>query len=242
MENIQVQRQLSEKIYSPDEMASYRKFAHKTQTLSDAELFKVNNSLVPDQLTSEMKDIVAWEIRIREIETLKRNGIDPSKEFSYKEANKEVHYDKDMVTKDKVSKYVITELQLTDEMSDDLLKKSMKIIEEHPRVIEEGEDLNNKNGGGINIMTKKFLVKCKNGETIEFDNKAIQEHFRKEYIKRMSEVTGINYSQYDLGQGSEIYGGYEDENAKRPDKIDLNNTDIDSEDKIQFNANDFEDD
>ena len=69
MENIQVQRQLSEKIYSPDEMASYRKFAHKTQTLSDAELFKVNNSLTlsdpANTIVQFTGDCVIWKKHVQ---------------------------------------------------------------------------------------------------------------------------------------------------------------------------------
>jgi len=231
------QNQYFKYMYSDDEKSSYRKFAQKTRLLSDGDLFKVNNNLVADQLTSEMKDIVAWEIRIREIETLKKHGIDVNEVNNYKHVNSEVTYKQDSIENGfGVSADIARERELCDGMTDDLLKQSMKIIEANPRVIDYNDpNLHNKNGGGINVMTKNFLIRCKNGEMIEVNNEAIQEHFRKEYIKRMSEITGIDYTQYDLNRGSEIYGGYESDykvanKSSGPSMSSIDTSDVDYSD------------
>ena len=250
-------------MYTDEEKASYRAFAHRTRALSDAELFRVNNNLVGDQLTSEMKDIVAWEIKIREIELLKRNGIEMDKEFSYKNLNNETIKSIDRIEHVEyrdpnetilsnsgsmvdVGRTQAKEQGYTSEMSDELLQKSLKLIDENPMVIRSGDPrIHNNRGGGINIMTKKLLVECDNGDVIEFNNQAIQEHFRRDYIKKMSEVTGIDYTKYDLNQSSELYVGYENPINNTPEEIHKkydSRYDIDANVDFTFDEDEYEDD
>lgn len=250
-------------MYTDEEKASYRKFAHRTRDLTDAELFRVNNGLVSDQLTSEMKDIVAWEIKIREIELLKRNGIEMDKEFSYKNLSNEIrkggdrldHVDyrdpNEMIMSTNGSMVDVGQTQAkeqgyTSEMSDELLKRSLKLIDENPMLIRSGDPrIHNNRGGGINIMTKKLLVECDNGDVIEFNNQAIQEHFRKDYIKKMSEITGIDYTKYDLNQAAELYVGYETPINNTPEEMHKkydSRYDIDANIDFTFDEDEYEDD
>ena len=226
-------------ILTPEEKSSYRAFAHRLQTLDHANLFRLNNGSA-DELTGEMKDLVAWEIRIREIEALKKQGIDVHEVNSYKHANEDVVYGDGGYMGGIIQKGILAERNNMDGMTDDLLKRSMDIIEDHPVRIKEGDNsIFKKNGGGINYMARKILIECKNGDEIIINHKDLQEHFRKEYIRKMSEVTGIDYTKYDLHRDSEIFSG------TNPDSGDREHIIMDSHD-ISFNANsegiDFSDD
>ena len=194
-------------ILTPEEKSSYRAFAHRIKELDHASLFKLNNDNA-DELTGEMKDLVAWEIRIREIEALKKQGIDVHEVNSYKHANEDVVYGDGGYMGGIIQEGILAERKNMDGMTDDLLKRSMDIIEDHPVRIKEGDNsIFKKNGGGINYMARKILIECKNGDEIIINHKDLQEHFRKEYIRKMSEVTGIDYTKYDLHRDSEIFSG-----------------------------------
>ena len=226
-------------ILTPEEKSSYRVFAHRIKELDHANLFKLNNGSA-DELTGEMKDLVAWEIRIREIEALKKQGIDVHEVNSYKHANEDVVYGDGGYMGGIIQEGILAERNNMDGMTDDLLKRSMDIIEDHPVRIKEGDNsIFKKNGGGINYMARKILIECKNGDEIIINHKDLQEHFRKEYIRKMSEVTGIDYTKYDLHRDSEIFSGTNPDSGGREHII------MDSHD-ISFNANsegiDFSDD
>ena len=95
MENTQEQKLRNEyaakfgmiNILSDEDKEKYSTFAHKVRNLNHSDLFKLNMGIA-DELTSEQKDIVAYEIKIREIEDLKSRGIDPKKAFSVEESQK----------------------------------------------------------------------------------------------------------------------------------------------------------
>lgn len=249
-------------LYTDEEKQSYKKFFQKTHSMSDSDLFRVNNNLCSDKLKSELKDIVAWEIRIRELNALKRAGIKPEEEYSWKndekhrffidlENNKKfgsIEYDKDTIDPEtglSMSKAAALERVASEGMTQELLENTIKIIENNPVVYDLSDPttkakFHNKDGGGMNIMTKKILVKCENGDKYLFDNQNIQEHFRKEYVKRMSEVCGFDFTQYDLRSNSELFN-IRESNMEIPD-----NTDIEIMDNpvpnFFGNDDDFEDD
>ena len=210
-------------ILSDEEKAKYSTFAQRVHNLNHKDLFKLNMGIA-DELTSEQKDIVAYEIKIREIEALKAKGIDPKKAFSIEE-NQRLFQERaendyfangkdDAITQMEMQgtvmqNYRLNERQRIGEMTDELLEQSKKISDEHPKVIKRNK-LHDKNGGGINVTTKKFIYEDDNGEQILVDNERLQKHFRKMYIKKLSEVTGIDYTKYDEEFGLDLSTDSED--------------------------------
>ena len=137
---------------------------------------------------------------------------------------------------------ILAERNNMDGMTDDLLKRSMDIIEDHPIRIKEGDNsIYNKEGGGINYMARKILIECKNGDEIIINHKDLQEHFRTEYIRKMSEVTGIDYTKYDLHKDSEIFSG----TNPNHEQIIMDSPDIrfnSNSEGIDFSDDNYEDD
>jgi len=177
-------------LLTPEEKASYRAFAQKVHSMDPKDLIKLNGNMA-DELTSEQQDIVSWEMKIRELEVFKRNNIDPKKDFSYQNKMPNVQYADDPVS---MGARMEERRQLS-EMTDNLLEQSKKILDEHPHEIEIGK-LHSRDGGGVNVLAKKYVVIDDDGNKITVNNQHIQDHFRKMYVKRMSEITGINYIDY----------------------------------------------
>lgn len=177
-------------LLTPEEKASYRAFAQKVHSMDPKDLIKLNGNMA-DELTSEQQDIVSWEMKIRELEVFKRNNIDPKKDFNYQNKMPNIQYANDPVA---MGARMEERRQLS-EMTDNLLEQSKKILEEHPHEIEIGK-LHSHDGGGVNMLAKKYVVIDDDGNKITVNNQHIQDHFRKMYVKRMSEITGINYIDY----------------------------------------------
>ena len=254
-------------ILSDEEKAKYSTFAQRVHNLNHKDLFKLNMGIA-DELTSEQKDIVAYEIKIREIEALKAKGIDPKKAFSIEE-NQRLFQERaendyfangkdDAITQMEMQgtvmqNYRLNERQRIGEMTDELLEQSKKISDEHPKVIKRNK-LHDKNGGGINVTTKKFIYEDDNGEQILVDNERLQKHFRKMYIKRLSEVTGIDYTKYDEEFGLDLSTDSEDLASKLDgdpnngwgkstgNTSNYGSTPNYSDMEIQIDENDYEDD
>lgn len=217
-------------ILTDEEKASYRAFAHRIRDIDNTSLFRLNNGMA-DELTSEEKDIVAWEIKIRELENLKKRNIDPAEAFSIENAHKDVGYDQETPGLEKLQ---LMERERITEMSDELLEKSKAIIENTPVEV-RAEDLHTI-GKGVNISCNKYTVIDDDGNRITVNNREIQEHYRKMYIKRMSEVTGIDYTKYDLSDDDDI--------AFTNDDINVNNINNSNNDYSipPINIDDYEDD
>ncbi len=214
-------------ILTDEEKSKYSTFAQRVHNLNHKDLFKLNMGIA-DELTSEQKDIVAFEIKIREIDALKHQGIDPKKAFSVEESQKyyqnkaEEEYfgnGNDTAINNMemqgtvMQNYRLNERQRISEMTDELLEQSKKISDEHPKVIKRSQ-LHDKNGGGINVTTKKFIYEDDNGEQILVNNEHLQKHFRKMYIKKLSEVTGIDYTKYDEEFGLDLSTDSDDLTSK----------------------------
>ena len=118
-------------------------------------------------------------------------------------------------------------------MTDELLEESRRIIESTP--IEVGRSDLRRVGGGVNYLWNKYAVVDDNGNKVTINNRELQEHYRKMYIKRMSEVTGRDYTQYDLTEsdGTEFDFDYDKPSIQDNSQ---NNT------KHNININDYEDD
>jgi hypothetical protein len=220
-------------VLTPEEKATYREFAQAVHKMDNQTLFKLNIGSA-DELTSEQKDIVAWEIKIREIEALKRQNINPSVDFTVDKYYKNVPYDPEDPD---LQKRQLEERTAISEMSDDLLRKSREIIENTPVRIRQ-EDLHKTMGGGVNMLAKKYVVEDNNGHEILVNNANIQEHFRKMYVKRMSEVTGIDYTRYDETSPDDI-DYFNPNDAELKESPDLNKNDTLHQ---HINMDDYEDD
>ena len=73
-------------------------------------------------------------------------------------------------------------------------------------------------GGGVNMRAKTYIVEDNNGDKIVVDNKRIQDHYRRMYMQQMSDVTGINYLEYDMDGDNDIeYWGGADSNITPSD-------------------------
>jgi len=180
-------------LLTDEEKSSYRDFAQKVHNMSHKDVYLLNSDM-RDKLTTEQQDIVAWELKIRELDIYKKKNIKPEEVFNVYKVTGNVEYDYDnpnlMAEKMAEKKAMIG-------MDDKLLEESKRILENNPVVI-SSNNLHNIHGGGVNIMANKYIVEDDNGKRITIDNKKIQEHYRKMYIKAMSEATGIDYTQYDL--------------------------------------------
>lgn len=180
-------------LLTEEEKSSYREFAQKVHKMSHKDIFLLNSNM-RDTLTTEQQDIVAWELKLRELEVYKKKNIKPEETFDVMNVtgNSEQDY-QNPILRDCIN----AERKAMIGMDDKLLENSKRILEEHPVVI-SANNLHNIRGGGVNMLAKTYIVEDDNGKRISVDNQKIQEHYRKMYIKRMSEVTGIDYTQYDL--------------------------------------------
>lgn len=218
-------RKMFEDILTPEDKAKYSTFAHKVHELSDADIHKLNLDMA-DTLTSEMKDIVSWEIRLRQMKMLKDRNIDLEKMYSVDKKMQEARYAEDDPN---LMAHRIKERAARDEMSDELLERSKQIIENTYIPIRKDE-LGRGMGKGINVMMKKILIEDDNGKVIRINNEAIQKKFQREYIKKMSEITGIDYT--------ECYPNFNNGTEDMPNDIKLGTVTNLGNDKISFNPND----
>lgn len=229
-DNINTKKFGSTNILTDEEKASYRKFAHRIHELPNTDLFKLYSNMASDELTSEEQDIVAWEFRLREVKAMKaKSNTNTLTDYTVDETHKEIPYAEDSLYKDEFRAAEKNRMQGMDEA---LLERSKQIIENTPTRI-NSNNLHNVFGGGINMMTKKYIVEDNNGSEIVVNNREIQEHFRKMYMKRMSDICGINYLEYDESPDIE----YLDNNPmKQVSQSELNNN------SSSLDMSDYEDD
>jgi hypothetical protein len=245
-------------ILSDEEKQSYRAFAQKVRDMDPQELFLLHSNS-RDRLTTEQQDIVAWELRRRELDIYEKKHIDPNKEFTVEKMHKNVEYAKDVP--DLKSKMELERSAMAG-MDDKLLQRSKEIIESNPIVISSSE-LHNRDGGGVNMLSNKYIVEDSNGKRITVDNRKIQEHYRKMYVKAMSDATGFDYTKYDTSSDEEdskmdyfnpVNVGSYDPNEQELNNIDTHERESDMGDDTYFNPynsfssasninlNDYEDD
>lgn len=220
---------------SDKDIQLYREFAQAVYKMSDEDLMKLSMGHI-DDLTSEQHDIISWTMKIRELEDLEAMGVDPNTAFSPKNFgyDQREHVDGMELPLVHINKFRHEEKKLLREMSDDLLERSKQIIENTPMRVHQS-DLHNIHGGGVNLMCKKYIVVCDNGEEIEINNEELQKHFRKQYLKKMSDITGIDYTRFD---NDGIFDETEPE-VHRGEAVIFD----ENEDMMQhLNFNDFEDD
>ena len=94
------------------------------------------------------------------------------------------------------------------------------------------------NGGGINVACNKYIVVDENGDEVLVNNRNIQEMFRKRYIKAMSDVTGFDFTKYNLD------GNMDEPNLDYTAIVDGHEplSQEDNFNNINLNADDYEDD
>jgi hypothetical protein len=224
-------------IMSDEEKSNYKAFNDKLIAMPYADLMKLVSGSSGDILTSEQRDLVAWQYKIRELDEMKRRGIDLYKQNNVYTANEKVGYDP---TTPNLQSLQIAERNKIEGMSLEALERAKKLVDETPVVITK-DQMHNMNGGGINIACNKYIVVDDNGQEVLVNNKRIQEMFRKRYIKAMSEVTGFDFTKYNL-DGSDDSENFD--NILTPD-LDYTGQNIAEPDPIpQFNINEdeYEDD
>ena len=226
---------------SEDDKRIYREFAQKVHAMSPEELFNLNSTA--GELCSEQQDIIAWELKIRELDIYKKKNIDPSKEFSIENARPNIPYINDTP---QAQSFRAAERKAMIGMDEKLLERSKQILEDNPVVI-SSSNLHNYNGGGVNMLSKKYIVEDSNGKRITIDNQKIQEHYRKMYVKAMSDATGIDYTQYDLSGNDDVpnLDYYDPDNVSRHDpneKQSYNTSIADLDASKHINYDEYEDD
>lgn len=180
-------------IMTDEEKTSYKAFNDRLMTMNYSDLMKLNMGTAGDVLSSEQRDLVAWQIKVRELEEMERRGIDPAKEF-HMDNVKNVEYD---TTTPNLINYQVNERNRIEGMSLESLENAKKIADNTPVVIHK-DQMHNMNGGGVNIACNQYIVVDDNGNEVLVNNRSIQETFRKRYIKKMSEVTGFDFTKYNL--------------------------------------------
>ena len=252
-------------ILTDEEKAKYSTFAAKVREMNHKDLFRLYTNTA-DELTTEMQDIVAFEIKIREWKALKSKNIDPKIAFSVESTQKKAmevaerdYYDNigdpvlaKMAENDKTTiKYRLEERSKLDGMTMENLERAQQILDANPTVVKKNM-LHDKNGGGVNMMAKKYIVEDDNGDQILINNAKVQEHFRNMYIKRLSEVTGFDYTQYNEALGLDLSTsagelsrsvGKDDDFGWNPTNFEEKSVDLnDREVRPSINMNDYEDD
>lgn len=186
-------------ILKPEDKKDLKTFAQKIHSMDANDVGRLHNGTA-DKLTSEQKDIVAYEVKLREYELYKKLGIDPKVAFLPENLRK-----KRELSEDKISeKYILDERALESDMSEDLLERSKNIIE-NAYIPVDASKFHSMDGGGINALYNKVVAIDDNGNKVKVNNRAIQEKFRKNYLKALSDVTGIDYTRID----DEFYDNFE---------------------------------
>ena len=62
-------------IMSDEEKSDYKKFNDRLLNMSYGDLEKLISGAAGDILTSEQRDLVAWQFKIRELDEMKRRGV-----------------------------------------------------------------------------------------------------------------------------------------------------------------------
>lgn len=178
-------------LLTDEDKSNLRNFAQKVHKMDINDVGRLHNGFA-DALTSEQKDIVAYEIKLREYDMFKKHGINPKVDFAPENLRKKVEYSNDKVSR----KFIMEEQKLNNEMSDELLERSKQIIED-TYIPVNASKFHDKDGGGINALYNKILAIDDNGNKIKVNNRAIEEMYRKNYLKMLSDKTGIDYTRID---------------------------------------------
>lgn len=220
-------------IMSDEEKMDYKKFNDRLLEMSFSDLTKLNMGTAGDVLTSEQRDLVAWQIKIRELDEMKRRNIDPAKAFSVDNMDT-VGYDP---TTPNLQKFQVEERNRIEGMSLEALEHAKQLVDNTPVTI-TSDQLHNMNGGGINMACNKYIVIDDNGNEIMVNNREIQEKFRKRYIKKMSEVTQFDFTKYNLdGSMDEVDDlDYSALDNREPTDMSMNNS------NTIINDDEYEDD
>lgn len=180
-------------IMTDEEKSDYKKFNDRLLAMNYADLEKLVSGVAGDILTSEQRDLVAWQFKIRELDEMKRRGVDMSKQYDQDNAPV-VGYDPSTPN---LQSLQVLERNRIEGMSLEALERAKKLVDDTPVVIHKNQ-MHNMNGGGINVTCNKYIVVDDNGDEVLVDNRNIQEMFRKRYIKAMSDVTGFDFTKYNL--------------------------------------------
>lgn len=236
-------------LLTKEEKSNLRTFAQKVHTMDINDVGKLHNGFA-DALTSEQKDIVAYEIKLREYDLFKKHGIDPKVAFSPENVGKNVidlngnlrnTKNVDYTNDRSMQGFIAKERTFNNEMSDELLERSKQILE-NTYIPIDATKLHEKNGGGINAMYNKIVAIDDNGNQIKINNRGIQEKFRKNYLKQLSDVTGIDYTRVD----DDFYNDFTPMEMNQPDPTGFQNGDSVVFDKPgtvdQIDLSDYEDD
>ena len=220
-------------IMSDEEKSDYKKFNDRLLNMSYGDLEKLISGAAGDILTSEQRDLVAWQFKIRELEEMKRRGVNMAETYSVNNV-KNADYDPETPN---LKYWQIAERNKIEGMSLEALERAKKLVDETPVVISKNK-MYNMNGGGINVACNKYIVVDENGDEVLVNNRNIQEMFRKRYIKAMSDVTGFDFTKYNLDGNMDEpnldYTAMVDGREPLPQEDNFNN--------INLNVDDYEDD
>ena len=220
-------------IMTTEEKSDYKKFNDRLLNMSYGDLEKLISGAAGDILTSEQRDLVAWQFKIRELDEMKRRGVNMAETYNVENV-KNVDYDPETPN---LIKWQMAERNNIEGMSLEALERAKKLVDDTPVVITK-EQMHNMNGGGINVACNKYIVVDENGDEVLVNNRNIQEMFRKRYIKAMSDVTGFDFTKYNLDGNMDEpnldYTALVDGHEPLPQEDSFNN--------INLNTDDYEDD
>lgn len=224
-------------ILTKEDKSSLRNFAQKVHKMDIEDVGRLHNGFA-DSLSSEQKDIVAYELKLREYDILKRNGINPKVDFLPENMHPNPQKATDIVSRQAMQKSYQYEADLTE----DLLERSKEIIENTYIPIESSQ-FHKIDGGGINALFHKIVAVDDNGTKIKVNNAALEESYRKNYLKTLSDVTGIDYTCLDdnfyddftpMGTNQSFQDGkvVDNESFSRQDSIDFNDYEDDDDEEF----------
>lgn len=223
-------------LLTPEDKSNIKTFAQKIHNMNTADVARLHNGTA-DILNPDQKDIVAFEIKLREYKILKDRGINPKVDFAPENLRREVELDPEDPKSVQWAQY---ERMNMSGMTDDLLERSRNIIE-NTYIPVETKKLHEKDGGGVNMMFKKYVAVDDNGNKVKVNNEMVQERFRKNYLKTLSDITGIDYTVID----EDFYNNFEPEDMIAPPsgtQID-NKVIFDKPNRVdQIDIDDYEDD
>ena len=79
-------------IMTDEEKSDYKKFNDRLLNMNYSDLEKLISGSAGDILTSEQRDLVAWQFKIRELDEMKRRGVNMAETYNVNNV-KNVDYD-----------------------------------------------------------------------------------------------------------------------------------------------------
>ena len=112
-------------IMTDEEKSDYKKFNDRLLNMNYSDLEKLISGSAGDILTSEQRDLVAWQFKIRELDEMKRRGVNMAETYNVNNV-KNVDYDPETPN---LVNWQIAERNKIEGMSLEALERAKKLVD-----------------------------------------------------------------------------------------------------------------